>query len=73
MSKKIWVAGRFTDNAEMEFHWGILGVFDSETKAIAACETSRDFIGPLGLNKEIEGKWLKWPGQYYPFAVSQVQ
>ena len=60
----VWVAGQvlnFTSGA-----WEIIGVFNTEQKAIEACVGLNDFVGPLKLNEIAPRQSVDWVGAYYP-------
>jgi hypothetical protein len=44
----------------------MVGVFDDESKAVAACKDWRYGIGPLTLNEITPEEPTEWPGFYYP-------
>ena len=48
--------------------WDILGVFDTESVAVAACTKTSHFIGPLILNARLPDEVVDWVGSYYPLA-----
>lgn len=75
---KLWVAVRVVDadGSVEKGTTGILGIYDSEEKAIAGCETTWDFIGPLLLNKPVlngSPEERKWSGVYYPLAKAMKE
>lgn len=59
----LWVVGK---NKSNDGRWEFQGIFDTENKAIDACKTPNDFIGPCYLNEEIPQESTYWPGAYYP-------
>jgi len=61
---KVFVVGQYCGPKTL---WKIIGVFDTEKAAIAACSTPHHFIGPVDLNKifyRADGE--TWPGCFYP-------
>ena len=50
----------------------IIGVFATESLAIAACRSPTDCIGPLELNYVAPVDAAPWAGAYYPLAVPPV-
>lgn len=61
--KTVWIVGKNLDN---NGKWEFQGVFDDIDKAMSACHTINDFIGPTTLNKEIPQESSYWPGAFYP-------
>ena len=64
----LWVMGNLVGGPEC---WTMGGVFDSERKAIDACQTANDFIGPVTLNEQAPCEPTPWPGAYFPLADEQ--
>jgi hypothetical protein len=67
--KTMWIVGKWCsgENGELNSVWDINGVFDSEEKAIAACDDRPNyFVGPLTLNESLPDKTTEWVGCYYP-------
>lgn len=60
--KIVWVAGRLCEGTD----WELIGVFETEDAANAACSRRSDFIGPTTLNEVLGGEPQPWPGAYYP-------
>lgn len=50
--------------------WQVLGVFDDHDRAVAACSTSDDFVGPIQLNRRLPDDVVPWPNAVYPLAAS---
>ena len=48
--------------------WELVGVFDSEEKAVAACLDNHCFVGPITLNEITPKERISWPGCYYPLV-----
>jgi hypothetical protein len=61
---KLWGMGTYIGPSSDQ--WTLGGIFDSEEKAIKACKTHRDFIGPINLNEEQPSENEEWPNAYYP-------
>ncbi|HWH75562.1 MAG TPA: hypothetical protein VNV16_14990 [Methylibium sp.] len=61
--KRVWVAGRMS-----EPRWELLGIFENEADAVAACATSVDFVGPVPLNLRLPEEVVAWPECRYPLA-----
>jgi len=68
MGKKLWVVGQYKKLTSKGVVWHFQGVFDSEKKAIEACEDENYFIGPINLNLILPKGGEVWPGCYYPKA-----
>ena len=69
MACNIWVVGKWRGSGGVGLSniWDINGVFDSEEKAIEACDNRPSyFIGPLTLNQSLPDETTEWPGLYYP-------
>lgn len=49
----------------------ILGVFERESDAVAACVQRNDCIGPLALNEIAPKLPSRWAGAYYPLAEKE--
>ncbi len=65
----VWIAGEyFATEEDPTAQWCVLGVFDSEEKARAACTQWHHFIGPEKLNERQPDGPTDWPGCYYPLA-----
>jgi len=64
---KVWIAGSQPGSHKVgEVVWDILGVFDTEAGARAACTKPYHFIGPLEMNVRLPDETLEWPGSFYP-------
>lgn len=63
MPEIVWVTGKKLDGYDA---WEIIGVFDSEAAAAAACRTIDHFVAPIGANKALEDHRTEWPGAYFP-------
>lgn len=50
----------------------IIGIYENEALAIAACKSATDCIGPWSLNFTAPREQTPWPGAYYPLAVPPV-
>ena len=61
----LWICGKrlLVDD---ENGWELVGVFETEEKAVAACLTGMYFVGPAELNKAFPDERVPWPGAYYP-------
>ena len=48
--------------------WVLIGIFDEESLALAACLTKYHFIAPAILNEELRNSVprIPWPGAYFP-------
>lgn len=58
----LWLVGRINDASP----WEVIGIFDNESQAVAACSTYSHFVGPLKLNETLPDERTSWPGCYYP-------
>lgn len=63
---QLWLVWRWTHGGEYPME--IIGIFSSEVKAVDACTTPDDGIGPLNLDECIGTDAAEWKGAYYPFA-----
>ena len=61
----VWLALRVGVRVE------ILGVFERESDAVAACTQRNDCIGPLALNEIAPELHSRWAGAYYPLAEKE--
>lgn len=59
----VFVAGSWVGE---EGKWAIIGVFENEKTAVKTCTDSKDFVGPVPLNKELPA--IVWPDLYYPIS-----
>ncbi len=60
--QNVFLVGRWNDDCTM---WEVMGIFEDESDAVDECTTSKDFVGPIPLNKSLPDK-TEWPGAYYP-------
>ena len=66
-NEKIWIVGKHRGGSIGHAVWDMNGAFDSEDKAIDACDNRPDyFVGPLILNESLPDETGTWPGMYYP-------
>lgn len=65
----LWVVGQI--NSDNYKEWEFQGVFDSEEKAVEACETETYFIAPAVLNETVPHEGVDWVGGYYPHASNE--
>lgn len=64
---RLWLCGNFICSAdEIRAVWEFAGIFDTEAKAVAACEDSHYFVAPVTLNESQPGESVIFPGAYYP-------
>lgn len=66
--KQYWIVGNALPEQGPNA-WEFGGLFESEPKAIAACDSNTDFIAPVYLNEIPPGKALVWSGAYYPKLI----
>lgn len=64
----LWVAGRRYEVENKDRPWEIIGIFDDEKKAVAACTEWSDFVGSVPLNTMLPMETTDWPGLYYPIS-----
>jgi hypothetical protein len=63
----LFVVGEHTSKVgKDEAAWSLLGVFDTEEKAVNACRKRNHFVGKVGLNERLPDERMDWPGIYYP-------
>lgn len=48
--------------------WELVGIFNDESAADAACLSVQHFVGPMQMNNAIHGPPIEWVGAYYPRA-----
>jgi hypothetical protein len=65
----VWIVGRWTSDTKP---WEVMGVYDSEEKAVAACKDCRYFVGPEELNVPAPDEPTPWPGCYYPIIRKAI-
>lgn len=71
MDNRIYVVGQTSPNCEHGIVWSVVGVYDSEDKALEACGDNIDyFIGPLEINRTMH-ETCEWEGAYYPNAEEE--
>lgn len=58
----VWVALRVVYPPEL------LGVFNKENNAVAACQQPIDVVGPIVVDQVLPDERVDWPGCYYPLA-----
>lgn len=46
--------------------WEMIGVFQHEQDAIAACTSSNHFYGPIVINQALPDTTMVWPSCKYP-------
>lgn len=59
---KLWIVGKLTEWPA----WELVGVFDSEAAAVAACLGPSYFVGPATLNEPTGPETQDWPEAYHP-------
>lgn len=64
--RTFWIAGRFNVENLPNGNWEVLGLFDSENKAVEACSLWCDFVASLKLNEKLPEEATDWVGLYYP-------
>ena len=61
-AKTIWIAGRWPEDST----WEVLGTFDTEREARAACYDDRCFVGAVPHGQPLGREATPWPGAHYP-------
>lgn len=76
---KLWLVSRFVggvwDERKQEYgvcEFEIVGVYDSEEKALAVCTTDKHVIAPMELNYTFPDERVIIPGSYYPLAKKET-
>lgn len=66
----VWIVGTYIGEATGEnmIAWDIMGVFETEAAAGAACTAWEHFVGPIALNQRLPDERHPWEGCYYPLA-----
>ncbi len=64
---KLWITGR----NPLPDQWEVLGIYDTEGKAIDRCKQSCDFVAPAELNQDMEEERITWEGCYYPLITEE--
>ena len=59
---ELWLAGRYTSPEP----WEVLGIFDTEEKAVNRCTQIDDFVGKFILNEVLSEERVDIPDMYYP-------
>ena len=63
------IVGKFTGTRITDREWELIGVFSSESLALAACEGHRlYFVVPAVLDVVQPDSTTDWVGAYYPFG-----
>jgi len=61
----LYLVGKYVKGSNPDIVWDVVGVFDSEEKALSICEGNIDyFIGSIELNKAYINS--SWDDFYYP-------
>ena len=77
---RVWIAGKDEDFHSDGSQWDLIGIFDSEEKAVAACEAEAsenvicagsEFVAPFTLNEILPVEKRTMPGCYYPLLKKQ--
>lgn len=68
MPETVWIVGKL--DPDVDGPWEVMGVYDSEANAVAACKDWRYFVGPQDMNVPAPDERTAWPGCYYP--ITQV-
>ena len=65
---ELWLMGLYDKCDNCEKKWRLIGVYDSEEKAIKACTIDDNFIAPIILNQKnlLNSKAKIWKDLYYP-------
>lgn len=67
MKDRVWIAGIvYNDEIHGEETWALVGVFESESLAVAACTTTKHFVGPAIMNERLPDEITEWEDGYYP-------
>ena len=65
---RVFIVGHY----EEKELWGVAGVFDSEEKAVALCESVDFFVWPVELNKPWNDGGPAVTDAYYPQSGNKV-
>lgn len=66
--QQVWLAGEYRGHTPKgEIAWDLVGVFDTEAKAVAACTKPLHFVGPVTVNAKAPDEVVSWVGCRYPF------
>lgn len=68
----LWIVGRLDPSIKPE-PWEVMGVYNSEERAVAACKDWMYFVGPQELNVPAPDERTAWPGCYYPIVKEQSE
>ena len=65
--KEVWIAGEL-HSPDSEYGWGVIGVFTSEGKAVAACYHTWCFVAKVALDSSApeSRSGVPFPEGYYP-------
>jgi hypothetical protein len=64
---RLWLCGKITHQ-----QWELVGVFDSEERAVQQCRDEFHFVGSIVLNAVAPKETVELPGGYYPLANVHV-
>ncbi len=71
--KDLWVVTLYHDDESDIYQYGLIGIFDSKEKALAACTTDHHSLGPVELNYVFDDNRGIHPGEYYPHLETQEE
>ena len=61
----VWLHGRNGHAGWAKLGWQVMGVYTTESQAVACCKDEFDWIGPVTLNQPMS--WdNEWPGVWFP-------
>ena len=65
--QQVWIAGSTIGDKD----WELLGVFETELRAVVVCHKEQDFVAQVVINAELTVE-MELPGQYYPLAPNSI-
>lgn len=68
----LWLAGTHRADADAITgapRWEVIGVFDTEARAVASCKSYQDFVAPIALNEVAASETIPFPDSYFPVGT----
>lgn len=61
----LWLVGYWPEE-QLEPLWEVVGIYDSEEKALENCLNWQYFLAPIKLNYTVPKEVVEWPGLRFP-------
>ena len=71
---ELWIVGKHVaelPGSDIHNAWELVGIFDSEEKAVAECKTEVFWVGQMALNEVAPEEPTIIPGCYFPLGESR--